>query len=240
MVDANPINDEVAVPMPTIAELRQLYDTIETSVSATSKAIQALLEKYAICSCSHIIMDCTVLMPSTLFRSKDESHNDFDFANGLSLLLIRPHLLLASIHQLVIMLGLRLASGSSGSQEDEDEDLPSIRPFSADRTERPSLADRSGEYAEASLKTELTVIREVMEKTKGLESKVSYQVKKLVTLANEAGLRETQKPAEGEEDNDVEGESLVGFRGFYRQILMSPKRSAFVQAKPVSPDGCFK
>lgn len=107
------------------------------------------------------------------------------------------------------MLGLRLATDSSahGDDDEEDEELPSIRPFSADRTERPSLIERSSQYAEASLKTELTVIREVMEKTKGLESKVAYQVKKLVTLANEAGLRETHKPAEGEEENDVEGES---------------------------------
>ncbi|KAJ9095791.1 hypothetical protein QFC20_006586 [Naganishia adeliensis] len=180
MVDVSN-DEEVAVPMPTIAELRQLYDTIETSVSATSKAIKSLLEK-----------------------SKDQSQTDFDFAHGLSLLLIRPHLLLASIHQLVIMLGLRLAASSEKEIED-DEELPGIRPFSADRVERPSLAEMSSEYAEAFLTTELVVIREVMEKTKGLESKVSYQVKKLVTLANEAGLRETQPQAEGdEEENDAE------------------------------------
>lgn len=65
MVDAHTSTDEVAVAMPTIAELRQLYDTIETSVSATSKAIQALLEKYAICFCSHIIMNTIVLINST-------------------------------------------------------------------------------------------------------------------------------------------------------------------------------
>ena len=141
-----------------------------------------------------------------MLRSKDGSRDDFDFANGLSLLLIRPHLLLASIHQLVIMLGLRLANSSSPeSASTDDEDSPSIRPFSADRTERASFVERSDAFAEASLKTELTVIREVMEKTKGLESKVAYQVKKLVTLANEAGLRETQKSAEGEEENDAEG-----------------------------------
>lgn len=43
--------------MPTIAELRQLYDTIETSVSATSKAIKSLLEKYARSSCTYINME---------------------------------------------------------------------------------------------------------------------------------------------------------------------------------------
>ncbi|KAI5450689.1 hypothetical protein NCC49_002700 [Naganishia albida] len=180
-------NEEVAVAMPTIAELRQLYDTIETSVSATSKAIKSLLEK-----------------------SKDQSQTDFDFAHGLSLLLIRPHLLLASIHQLVIMLGLRLAASSEKDDDDEndddgDEELPGIRPFSADRVDRPSLAEKSSAYTEVSLTTEMVVIREVMEKTKGLESKVSYQVKKLVTLANEAGLRETQPQADGdEEENDAE------------------------------------
>lgn len=108
------------------------------------------------------------------------------------------------------MLGLRLATSSSESDGTDDEDLPSIRPFSADRTERPYLNERSSQFAEASIKTELTVIREVMEKTKGLESKVAYQVKKLVNLANEAGLRETQKPAEGEEDDDAEGQSRRG------------------------------
>lgn len=107
------------------------------------------------------------------------------------------------------MLGLRLATSSSASdKENDDDELPGIRPFSADRIERPSLVERTSEYAEASLTSEMVVIREVMEKTKGLESKVSYQVKKLVTLANEAGLRETQKQAEdGDEENDAEGEN---------------------------------
>ncbi|KAJ9125533.1 hypothetical protein QFC22_000494 [Naganishia vaughanmartiniae] len=193
MVDATLQDDMVEAPMPSIAELRQLYDTIETSVSATSKAMQSLTEK-----------------------SKDASHPDFDFANGLSLLLIRPHLLLASIHQLVIMLGLRLATSSSVPHDDEEE-MPSIRPFSADRTERKSLANSSGEYVQASLQNELTVIREVMEKTKGLESKVSYQVKKLVTLANEAGMRETDaKKTEQEVDEDnAEGE-------FFGTIKLAP------------------
>ncbi|KAJ9107815.1 hypothetical protein QFC19_002721 [Naganishia cerealis] len=179
MVDVTSLDERVAAPMPTIAELRQLYDTIETSVSATSKAMHSLTEK-----------------------SKDATHSDLDFANGLSLLLIRPHLLLASIHQLVIMLGLRLANSSS-APHDEEEEMPSIRPFSADRTERKSLASSSGEYVQASLQNELTVIREVMEKTKGLESKVSYQVKKLVALANDAGMRETE-PKKSEEEVDEE------------------------------------
>lgn len=215
MVDATIHDDMVEAPMPSIAELRQLYDTIETSVSATSKAMQSLTEKYASCSCSHAIIkmhlaDAPCVGP---LRSKDASHPDFDFANGLSLLLIRPHLLLASIHQLVIMLGLRLATSSAIPLDDEEE-LPSIRPFSADRTERKTLANSSSEYAQASLQNELTVIREVMEKTKGLESKVSYQVKKLVTLANEAGMRDTdaKKPEEEADEADAEGESPSSLR----------------------------
>jgi hypothetical protein len=208
MVDATLHNDMIEAPMPSIAELRQLYDTIETSVSATSKAMQSLTDKYASCSYSYAVIkmhhaDAPYVGP---LRSKDASHPDFDFANGLSLLLIRPHLLLASIHQLVIMLGLRLATSSSVPQDDEEE-MPSIRPFSADRTERKSLANSSGAYVQASLQNELMVIREVMEKTKGLESKVSYQVKKLVTLANEAGMRETdsKKTEEEVDEDDAEG-----------------------------------
>lgn len=200
MVDATLHNDMIEAPMPSIAELRQLYDTIETSVSATSKAMQSLTDK-----------------------SKDASHPDFDFANGLSLLLIRPHLLLASIHQLVIMLGLRLATSSSVPQDDEEE-MPSIRPFSADRTERKSLANSSGAYVQASLQNELMVIREVMEKTKGLESKVSYQVKKLVTLANEAGMRETDSKKAEEEVDEDDAEDPLSFKPNPMALMQSSKK----------------
>ncbi|KAJ9109183.1 hypothetical protein QFC21_000512 [Naganishia friedmannii] len=207
MVDATLHEDMVEAPMPSIAELRQLYDTIETSVSATSKAMQSLTEK-----------------------SKDALHPDFDFASGLSLLLIRPHLLLASIHQLVIMLGLRLATSSSMPQGDEEE-MPSIRPFSADRTERKSLTNSSGEYVQASLQNELTVIREVMEKTKGLESKVSYQVKKLVTLANEAGLREAD-PKKGEEEVDEdEAEDPLSFKPNPMALMQSSKKGKHAEVE---------
>ena len=88
------------------------------------------------------------------------------------------------------MLGLRLSSileaAAEASDDDDEEALDEsafIRSFSPN-LDRPAL-DTVGK-AEKAIEEELRLIREVMEKTKYLESKVSYQVKKLVALASSA------------------------------------------------------
>lgn len=116
-------------------------------------------------------------------------------ASGLSLLLLRPHLLLTSLHHLVIMLGLRLASASSHEPDASSSTALSI-PFASESRERRDL--HSVDEMTDELAGELLLVQEVMDKVRGLESKVDYQVKKLIGLADaeEARGKEALEAAE--------------------------------------------
>lgn len=199
---------------PSLEELLKLYETIETSVTATSKSLQPLLERCA-----------------------DKSTNDLDFSSGLSLLLVRPHLLLSSIHQLTIMLAFRLMA-----MEDDDETIGTISPpsyfFSESQPRelvRPSQGNiatvSSIALAESTLSQDLSVIKETMEKVKGLEAKVAYQVQKLIALAAASEAKEAEKKKaarEGrhEDDNasDAGGDDLLSFKPNPRGLDAGPSK----------------
>ena len=140
----------------------------------------------------------------------DPTHPDLDYSAGLTLLTVRPQLLLASLHQLVIMLGLRLTTLLDDDDEEDELEVEAFaRTFSAPAS-RPTL-DTAGKVSRA-VEEELRVIREVMEKTKALESKVAYQVKKLVALASTASSStQTKGESSGnknEEDEEEEQDQL--------------------------------
>ncbi|KAG7530822.1 hypothetical protein FFLO_04801 [Filobasidium floriforme] len=190
--------------MPSGAELAQLFETIDTSVIATTKTLSSLFEK----------------------AESDPTHPDLDYSAGLTLLTVRPQLLLASLHQLVIMLGLRLSTllAADESEEDDEEELDNdgfTRTFVAPAS-RPTL-DTVGKV-EKAIEEELRVIREVMEKTKALESKVSYQVKKLVALASSAGsATQTKGESSGNknEDDEEEEQDQLSYKPNIGAILSS-------------------
>jgi U3 small nucleolar ribonucleoprotein protein LCP5 len=94
--------------------------------------------------------------------------------SGLSLLLVRPQCLLSSLHQLVVLTALQLVSNVAPGTS-------SVLP--------PSLASRSSRYTLGNdqvaqeLAGELLLEQEIMDKVRGLEAKIDYQIKKLVGLA---------------------------------------------------------
>ena len=107
----------------------------------------------------------------------------FDFSSGLSLLLVRPQLLLASLHHLVVLIGLRLSS--KAPQEPNALSSSAFKTnFAAVSRSRPVLKQVND--AADELAGELRMIQEVAEKVRGLEAKLDYQIKKLVGLAQSA------------------------------------------------------
>jgi U3 small nucleolar ribonucleoprotein protein LCP5 len=111
------------------------------------------------------------------------------------------------------MLGLRLSSileAADEASEDDDDDEEQLdgsafhRSFSSP-LDRPAL-DTVGK-AEKAIEEELRLIREVMEKTKYLESKVAYQVKKLVALASSA-----ENSAKNQGESSTAGSKTAGTR----------------------------
>lgn len=105
-------------------------------------------------------------------------------AQGISLLLLRPHLLLETLHHLCIRLAMQLVGDNREWQIPAD--LSFVHSIDGALTEK--------------LTGEILVAQEVMDKVKGLESKLEYQIKKLVNLASAAERREVaaDDAAEGE------------------------------------------
>lgn len=95
-------------------------------------------------------------------------------AQGISLLLLRPHLLLETLHHLCIRLAMQLVGDNREWQIPSD--LSFVHSIDGALTEK--------------LTGEILVTQEVMDKVKGLESKLEYQIKKLVNLASAAERRE--------------------------------------------------
>ncbi|OXC67936.1 hypothetical protein AYX13_03620 [Cryptococcus neoformans] len=152
-------------------EVLKLFGTIQTAVDATTSSSTPLLNKV---------------------QNKDE---DLDFANGLSLLNLRPHLLLSSLHQLVILLALRLASSTEATPDPSTSTALSIL-FPNPRS-RPELTD---DNVLNEIAGELVINQEVMDKVRGLENKLEYQIKKLVGLAEAEEKRGKDVVEDVEED----------------------------------------
>ncbi|OCF33150.1 U3 small nucleolar ribonucleoprotein LCP5 [Kwoniella heveanensis BCC8398] len=158
-------------------EVLKLFSTIQTSVEATTSSSTPLLTKV---------------------RRNDES---LDFSSGLSLLLLRPQLLLSSLHNLIITLSLRLLNPSLPlpSSEDLQSALSLSTPFTAPRAHQPT--DNVEEMLR-ELGGELVLTGEVMDKIRGMEGKLEYQIKKLVGLA-EAEEQRGKAAVEGVEEDPL-------------------------------------
>jgi len=127
-------------------------------------------------------------------------------ASGLSLLLVRPSILLSSLHHLVLSLAFTLA-GQQPSDPSSSRALTQLfGDLSAARSDLDTL-----DGAQDELLGELTVNQEVLDKVRGMESKLEYQIKKLTALAE----AEEKRGKEVVEDAE-EGES--------RHILLSDCR----------------
>lgn len=111
-------------------------------------------------------------------RNSDESLNT---ASGLSLLLLRPQVLLSSLHNLVILLSLRLASSSSHLPS-LAESTAATTPFETYQRDRRDLAGVEAFMDELS--GDISLTQEVFDKVRGMEGKLEYQIKKLIGLAD--------------------------------------------------------
>lgn len=169
-------------------EVLKLLGGMQTAVEATTSSAAPLLTK---------------------IRNDDPS---LDTASGLSLLLLRPQLLLSSLHNLVILLSLRLTSASTH--------LPSIdsstavtTSFDTHQRDRRELSDIEDFLDELS--GDITLGQEVFDKVRGMEGKLEYQIKKLIGLADAEEKRGREVVEDAEEDP-------LSFR---------PNPSAFASAK---------
>lgn len=149
--------------VPTGAEILKLLDTLQVAVEATASSAAPLLTK------------------------AKASDGSLDLSAGLSLLLVRPHLLLASLHHLVQLVGLRL-SACAEHTPDAGPSAALAHPFADGRAAyRPTPTSAAG--WEDELAGELQLCHDVMDKVRGMETKLDYQVKKLVGLAEAAAKK---------------------------------------------------
>jgi len=126
--------------------------------------------------------------------------------SGLSLLLLRPHLLLTSLHHLIILLGLKLSSAVNIDINATTSTALS-NSFVQQGVDERNLD--SAEEISNELAGELVLVQEIMDKVRGLESKVDYQVKKLIGLADAEEAR-GKEAIEAAEDGE-----LLGISAYY-------------------------
>ncbi|KAI9456463.1 hypothetical protein F5148DRAFT_1287972 [Russula earlei] len=105
-------------------------------------------------------------------REKKENTSDLDFADGISLLSLKHHLLLSYMQSLVLLHSHRVLGHSLTTRS------PPSEPFNS--PERGRRGADAGDLVDSMIET-----RVVLEKIKLLESKMRYQIEKLVQVASE-------------------------------------------------------
>ena len=135
---------------------------------------------------------------------------------GLSLLLIRPQLLLASLNNLVLLTALRL-------QGAPEPDLVENLSFSEEVAGRSEL--QGAEETVQSLAGRLRVDQEIIDKVRGMESKLSYQIKKLSALAEaeeHRGKEVIERVEEGELTRSEPGQAHRLHQTLSRSVPICP------------------
>jgi U3 small nucleolar ribonucleoprotein protein LCP5 len=122
----------------------------------------------------------------TTHRHRKEKTSDLDFEDGISLLSLKHHLLLSYMQSLVLLHAHRVLGHSLTTRSP-----PSV-PFNS--SERDKRGADAGDLVDSMIEG-----RTVLEKVKLLESKMRYQIEKLVQLAAE-------EPAD---DNVVNGQPRI-------------------------------
>ncbi|RXK36694.1 hypothetical protein M231_06081 [Tremella mesenterica] len=182
-------------------QVSTLLSDVQVSAQATSSALRPLMEKV---------------------KTNDSS---LDMSSGLSLLLLRPHLLLSSLHHLVILLALRIQGiePSSGLYAETSFASSSRSPLVIDKPED----------AMREIIRELSVNREVMDKIKGLEGKLEYQIKKLSALAEAEEVRGQAIVEEVEDDP-------LSFRPYTSAMLSSVAKDSTRDADDDGPSAVYR
>lgn len=110
-----------------------------------------------------------------------------DIQSGISLLSLKHQIMLSYLHSLTLLSAHRVLGHPLETTENEDSTSRNTLAAFGD----PERPETSGEPAD--LIDSLIEGRVVLEKTKGLESRLQYQIEKLVRLATEpVNNKETQ------------------------------------------------
>lgn len=136
---------------------------------------------------------CLDILTLSRVRNDDPS---LDTASGLSLLLLRPQLLLSSLHNLVILLSLRLTASSVHLPSNEASTAVTS-PFDTHQRDRREL-DGIEDFLD-ELSGDITLGQEVFDKVRGMEGKLEYQIKKLIGLADAEEKRGREVVEDAEE-----------------------------------------
>lgn len=191
-------------------------DNLAMSADAARSSLAPLLSKSVL----------LIRLVALLTLARDDTA--FDFADGLSLLSVRPQQMLTALHQLVILLGLRLSASA--------ELLPDA---SAAHHDAMSLAGVQTAELDNPLEmintitAQLLVNHETIDKVRGMEAKLDYQIKKLIGLAD-AAERAPLLVEEAEEGEQSRSYTHRSSRLPPDMLAFRPNPSALLSAKPTS------
>lgn len=156
---------------------RDILGDMTSSVAAARESVKKLSAQY--------VFPCQASLKHLL----NEDRMDTDTKDGISLLSLKHHLMLSYCQGLVLLSTHRILGHSLNPSSEND----SLKPFGA-----PDRGTRGSEPSD--LVNSLVEKRVVLEKVKALESKMRYQIDKLVRRAAE--------PDEDATKNVIDGQSL--------------------------------
>ena len=151
------------------ANQQQFCDVAEEmtkSMASTRELIQALREKYG----PRSLYDTVWIL--IVFPHRQEKTSDLDFEDGISLLSLKHHMLLSYMQSLALLHSHRALGHSLTIRS------PPSEPFNS--CERGRRGADAGDLVDSMIEGRI-----VLEKIKLLESKMRYQIEKLVQLAAE-------------------------------------------------------
>ena len=157
----------------------KLLGSMQAAIDASITAIDPLLDRY-------VAMHFFPWPEQISHGSARKGDPSLDGSAGLSLLSVRPQQLLASVNNLALRLAIGLSGGEALGK--------AVEPTFGEAKGVESLAELTSE-----LDTQLVVEQEVMDKVRGMESKLDYQVKKLTALAEAEEKRGAQAVDDVEE-----------------------------------------
>jgi len=114
-------------------------------------------------------------------KEKQSSTDHLDTRDGISLLSVKHHLILFYLQSLVLLVARRAAGDTLENRS------PVSLPFSA--AERDARGSGVGDLADSMIEGRI-----VLEKTKVLESRIRYQIEKLVRIADDASKSVADDP----------------------------------------------
>ena len=118
----------------------------------------------------HVHSLYNIVRALTTYWRRQEKTSDLDFEDGISLLSLKHHLLLSYMQSLALLHSHRVLGHSLTTRS------PPLEPFNS--RERGRRGADAGDLVDSMIEG-----RVVLEKTKLLESKMQYQIERLVQLA---------------------------------------------------------